>query len=314
MTELKQAYETLGLQENASKADVEKRYDILLRQDRARQSRKDAEESGEARRSFDEINRAYRLILQYEDRKAIASINEEKYGKYRKYAGQAEKLDHAISYYKWHALGVIAAVALIIYGINAYQDHRAEQARLAALPPIDLEASFIGQFYLPAEGAGTEELELAMVGQIPEWKRVEADVLPINMSNANQMDIAMQQKIVVQLATEQPDVYILDADTFEWIARNGVLRNLDAEAEGRFSEWLTEGAAMKAPERTDDIGEQEDAEETAVPEHVYGINVGSSPLAKALPLSMKDMIIGIRVDAAHPDNALLLIERYLLAE
>lgn len=312
--ERKRAYETLGLQEDASKEEVEKRYDLLLRQDRARKIRNDKEDGIQDHPDFGEINRAYRLILQYEVQKTVTSINQEKYGKYKKYAGQAEKLDHFFSYYRWHLIGTIAVVAMIIYSIMTYVDYREEQARLAALPPLDLKATFIGQFYAQSGSSnGIETVEQAIAGQMPNWKRVEADLLTLNMSPGSQTDIAMQQKAIVQLASERPDVYIMDADTFKWIAQNGVLINLDAEAEGRFADLLPEGAAVKAPIRSDELSLDEDEPPADLPEHVYGIDISSSPLAEQLPLAMKEMIVGIRADTERPDKALQLIEHYLLA-
>ncbi|MCI3918704.1 hypothetical protein MO973_00395 [Paenibacillus sp. TRM 82003] len=297
--EVKLAYAKLGLPEGASREDVEKRYDILLRRSKSNRS-------GEGD-DFGEINRAYKTIAAYEDRKTVNSITEQQYGKYKRYAKQAEKVDHFVSYYKWHVVGVIAAIGLLIYGITAFIDHREEQARLAALPPVDLEASFLGLFYLPEDQRTTDALEAAMLEPFPEWNRVEASVQSFNLERPDQMDLAMQQKIVVQMATENPDIYVMDNATFEWIARNRVLLELEDAVEGRLKALLPEGAARKAVVQLDAL------DENTTEEHVYGIDLGASPLAESLPLAMRDMIIGIRVDAEHPENALLFIERYLQA-
>jgi hypothetical protein len=311
MNDLKQAYDTLGLPENATREEVEKRYEILLRRERQREIRK--EDGGTL--DFREVNRAYRFIIDHENEHAINTINEQEYGRYKGYAKQAEKLDHFFSYYKWRLFAGIAAVALIIYGIIAYVDHRAEQSRLAAMPPTNLEASFLGRFYLPSGANRTEELEAAILEQFPEWQRVEADILGYNMASQDSMDYAMLQKVTVQLATERPDVYILDSDSYQWIARNGVLVNLDNVVEGRFRDLLPEGAAVRAfvPDRDDLRGNVDPEAPVSGEEHVFGIDIGRSPLAEKLPLHMQEMIVGIRLDAKHPENALLLIERYLEA-
>jgi hypothetical protein len=311
MNDLKQAYETLGLPENATREEVEKRYEILLRRARQQEIRK--EDGGTL--DFSEVNRAYRFIVDYKNKQAVNTINEQQYGKFKGYAKQAEKLDHFFSYYKWHLLAGIATVALIIYGIVAYVDHREEQARLAALPPVDLEAMFLGRFYFQGGADRTDELEAAMLKQFPEWKRVEADVLAYNMASQDSMDYAMLQKVTVLLATERPDVYILDSDSYQWIARNGVLVNLDDVVEGRFKDLLPEGAAVRAfvPDRDELAGNADPEAPVSGEEHVFGIDIGKSPLAKKLPLHMQEMIVGIRIDAKNPENALLLIERYLEA-
>lgn len=303
--DLKRAYEILGLPENASRDEVEKRYELLLRRQRAKKEINELE-------AFSEINRAYRFIVEYEHQQHVEAMNQEKYGKYKKYGPYIAKLDHFFSYYKWHLIGAIAVVALMIYSINSYIENREEQARLAALPPADLEMSFIGQFVLPQD-QDIEALEQKILEQFPEWQRVEADVQTLNMDPQVPVDIAMQQKVIILLATESPDVYVLDRYTFEWIAKNGVLLPLEEEANGRLAPLLPEDAAMTAPDREEimELAEGESLE--GLPEYIYGINIASSPLAEELPLSMRDMVIGIRADTDQYDNAILLIERYLEA-
>jgi len=300
-TEMKQqAYEKLGLNGDATRDEVEKRYELLLRRERQKQQRGETSD-------LEEITRAYKLIVEWEHREAVGEIAKQQYGKYKRYAGQAERVDHFFSYYKWHLLGVIAAVALLIYGIFAYAEHREEQARLAALPPADLEASFLGRFYLPSEDGATERLEEAIIAQMPGWQRVEADVLSFNMAEQGMTDAAMLQKVVVMLATESPDVYVMDEDTFEWIARNGVLRPLDAEAAGRWKDLLPEGAAMKAAEAETDPSAPDGVK--LGEEHVYGVDLTGTALAEALPVGKERLIVGIRLDAENADKAIAMIER-----
>ena len=309
---VKRAYEILGLPENASREEVEKRYDLLLRQERQRQRRR---EEGDAAGGFDEINRAYRTIIEHEERKLSEAIAESQYGKYKRYSGLMQKLDHFFTYYKWHVIAGIAVVALIIYSVNLYQERQAEQRRLASLPPADLEAAFIGKFYL-ASDADTEALEQALAQQIPGWQRTIARVYPLNMSGNDPMDIAMQQRVVIEFATESPDVYIMDAETFEWIARNQVLSDLDAEVAGRLKELLPEGAAKRAfiPDRDaviDNPGKP--IEELPGEEHYYGIDISASPLLQDLPMRLSEMIVGIRPDTDKWEKAIAFITRHLEA-
>lgn len=308
--ELKQAYQKLGLPENSSREEVEKRYELLMRQERKRKRENpaDAEPSPE----FEEINRAYKLIMEHEKRKVVDSITGQQYGKYKRLAGPMQKLDYFFQYYKWHLVIGILIVAGIIYGVNTYLERQEEKARLAALPPADLEAVFVGQFFLPDQSTDTAPVEEAIVEQMPGWKRAVVRVHTLDMERQDMYDVAMQQKVIIELATEQPDVYITDSNTFYWLANNGVLRELDAEVQGRFKDLLPEGAAMRTAIVNHVPGEEE-AEPAEEEEHVYGINVGASPLAEELPIMMEDMIVGIRLDAKNTDNALDWIEQYLRA-
>jgi len=292
--DLRQAYERLGLPEDATREMVEKRYDMLLRQER-RRIRAGEGESPE----FAEITRAYRFIVEQEEKQAVSELTEQQYGKYKQFAGLAEKIDHFISYYKWHTLGAILLIALIIYGINAYIDHREEQARLAALPPMDVYGMLMGQFYNTNGSMETDELEAAMLGHFPDWKRVELELLSFSLEARSEFDIAMLQKALAMLATESPDIYILDKDTYPWLAHTGILMELDDLAAGRLAPLLPEGAAL----------EESGGEEAGV--HIYGIDLTASPLIGELPLIKDSFIAGIRRDTERLDNALHLIETYL---
>ena len=294
--DLKTAYERLGLPENASREMVEKRYDMYLRQERRRRR-----ETGDDRESpeFAEITRAYRFIVEQEEKQAVSELTEQQYGKYKKYAGLAEKIDHFITYYKWHTLGAILHVGLIIYGINAYIDYKEEQARLAALPPMDIYGMLMGQFYTEDMSMETDSLETAMLGHFPDWKRVELELLSFSLEPRSELDFAMLQKATAVLATEKPDIYILDAQTYEWLARSGVLLELDEYVAGRFASLIPENAARKVS----------GGEENGM--HVYGIDLARSPLIEALPIYKEQFIVGIRRDSERIDNALHLIETYL---
>ncbi|GJM80210.1 hypothetical protein HMSSN139_27060 [Paenibacillus sp. HMSSN-139] len=66
-------------------------------------------------------------------------------------------------------IGLIAVVA-IIFGTNAYLDHREEQKRLAALPPVDLSIMMVGNFMTDDQNGGVDALEQAMTAQIPRFQ------------------------------------------------------------------------------------------------------------------------------------------------
>lgn len=306
--ELDLAYATLGLDNTASKEDVEKKYELLLRRERARKQQA-GENDANGDSEFEAVHRAYRYILQYEERKDVETIQAETYGKYKRYAGLAAKLDHFFSYYRWHLVGAIAAVLLVIYGITSYIDHREEQARLAALPPSDLELMLIGRFYPPSSDSPLDAVEAAIVASQPGWQRVEAELLTLDMSEQGMADVAMQQKAMVMLATERPDVYVLDRDTFQWISRSGALEPLDADVAGRLAGIVPESAWVKAPEPTDEPLAEDAAPAADAPEHVYGIDIGETALGDSLPLVFDDLIVGIRVEAERRENALQWIER-----
>ena len=184
---------------------------------------------------------------------------------------------------------------------HSYIEHREEQARLAALPPMDIYGMMLGQFYTEDLDMETDAIETAMLGHFPDWQRVELELLSFSLEPRSELDFAMLQKATALLATEKPDIYILDSQTYPWLAQSGILLELDAYVAGRFASLLPEDAAPKAS------GGEEYGE------HVYGIDLTSSPLIGELPVYKERFIVGIRRDSVRIDNALHLIETYLKA-
>lgn len=300
MDKLKQAYEQMGLPENASKEDVEKRYSILARQARTRKQRQGSSAPESNDDSFAAVTEAYRLILDLDNQKSVEQINEREYGKYKKYAGTAEKTDHFFRYYKFHLLGGILAVVLIIVGIQTYLNYQAEQERLANLPPVDLSVMFIGDF-IQKDSDELEILEEALLVHNPEWKRTSVSMTFLPSQTRNE-DFMHKQKAVITLMTEKPDAYIMDRSTFAWLSDQGLLRNLDEEAKLGFQSELPPNAAVKG----------KSSEDTA--EHIYGIDLTSSPAVQKLPLKLKEFIFGIRAGGSNDDKALQFIANYLKSE
>lgn len=300
MDELKEAFRTLGLPENATREEVEKKYDTLLRRSRAK------ERSGEGNdEQFAEVTKAYRYILAYEDRQAAEEFNKANYGKYKGMAGTAEKVDHFWRYYKFHVFGGIILLALIIYGINAYMDHRAEQERLAKLPPVDVSMMLLGNYYTSDMSSDTEPVEESLLAKFPGWNRFEVLLNYLPLETTNEMDMASQQKAVVLLATEHPDIYVMDKMAFDWLAPQDILLNLDDLAEGDWKPLLENGSGSALKKATTDNPE----------EHVLGIDVSHSKLAEGLPLISQsqptELIIGIRLDSPNVEKAKQFIQGFL---
>ena len=167
----------------------------------------------------------------------------------------------------------------------------------------------MGVFYLQDENDSTEPLEAAILETMPGWQRVEADYLTLRWNTQDMVDIAAQQKAFVLLATEKPDVYVTDTDTFHWLARSGAFLPLD-EYVAAWGDAVPDGAARRAAIAENVPGE---LEPKMGEERVYGIDISGSPLTEGWPLYYNELIVGIRADSDRVDEALELIHRYLAA-
>ncbi|WP_018750798.1 hypothetical protein [Paenibacillus sanguinis] len=292
--ELKQAYKLLGLPENASREEVERVADVLLRQSRSRNI--SAQDKAQNERKLE----AYKLIVQAEKQGKIAEMSRERFRKWGKLAGPAEKMDDFFRLYKHYVIIGLVVIAALIYGTTAYLDHREEQKRLAALPPIDLSILMIGNYMADEAAGGTPALEQAMTAQIPEFQRLELELVYLPLQGeAGSADIAYQQKAMAVVATSSPDIYITDKASFDWLGGGGAFYNLDEDAAGELQPLLTEDNMVKA------ISEDDGAE------HLYGIDISDSTLLDELPLSGSEVIVSLRADIQNKDKALHMIKKYL---
>ncbi|QHT62583.1 J domain-containing protein [Paenibacillus lycopersici] len=302
MDELKKAYELLGLPEGASKEDVEKRYFLLIRRERASRQRDESEQPGEQAAGLEGINKAYKTILEYEEKQTMEQFNAAAYGKYKGMAGSAQKVDHFFSYYKFHVLGAIALILIIIFSTKGYIDHRHKMAELAKLPPIDVSVSFFGEYY-SKDGTypvtDMKPLEADFLSQFPQWERVQTFFTYVPSTMQSEQDSALMQKSIIDLMMNKADVYILDKANFAKLAMDGSLLPLDGENAAKLGAGLKPALEYKAT--TEDVPE----------EHVYGVDISASPLLKAIPVVGKEYIAGVRVNAGRPDNALAFIAKYL---
>lgn len=289
MDDLKKAYQQLGLPENASREEVEQAFDRVLRKSRSRKGA-DAADS-----EYERSLRAYKLITGYEDQRKLEQMSQERYAKWGKFAGKAEQVDDFFRIYRTHVIVGIIALVVLIFGINAFVDYRAEQKRIAALPPLDLSILFIGNFAANDPTNEEEALEQAILKQFPEWNRVDLQITYV----PEQGEMVYRQKAMAIIATEKPDLYIIDRPTFDWISGGGGFKNLQEESEGLLSALLPDHAALRAQ-----------AEEDPEPQ-VYAIDLTSSELADQLPLLKKDMIAAVGWNEERYDNVILFIKRYL---
>ncbi|WP_106766516.1 J domain-containing protein [Paenibacillus faecalis] len=301
MNQMKEAYEKLGLPETATNEELDDRYTLLMRQARSEQ-RRNPDKADEVEQRFAEITQAYNYILDEEKRRELEEEKGKKYGKYKGMAGTVEKTEHFFRYYKYHVLGGLALLGILIYAIFSFVNHRQEQAELAKLPPVDLSVMFLGSFMTPNADQNYEPIEEAILAQFPEWKRVQVNVTyvpPIDSNSPN--DVALLQKALLMVATERPDLYIMDRAAFDWVGHQGIVRSLERELEGELKSLVTPDKMIKTKLEEDTT------------EKVYAIDITDSPLAEELPIVKKEMIAGIRGESGNEAKALEFIKTYLEA-
>ena len=294
MENLKQAYETLGLSENASREDVEKTFELVLRRSKGK--------TGEEATIFDQQLKAYKFIINYKEQAEIEKMSAERYRKYGKYADQAEKTSNFFRLHKTKVFVSIISVVVVIVALTSYLNHREEQKRLAALPPVDLSLLYIGNFMVDDKNGGEEAYEKALLQQFPQFKRFELSfnyMPPANKDGLTGDALAYQQKGFTVIATERPDIYVTDQTTFEWVGKMGAFKSLDEEVAGRWKSLVNEKTALKL------INEEDQNE------HIYGIDVSDNPLFNELPLYKDKAILTIRDGSSNIEKSVQFVEHFL---
>lgn len=243
--DLRKAYEILDLPENSSMEEVDQRFDLLLRRMKGKRSE-------EGMGGSENINEAYRIIKESARQAAIDQYNEARFGSNPQKKARREKIEHFWSYYRWHVVGSIIVIIIAVMVIQGV----IERQKLAALPPPDLEIMLYGDYFNADEGS----LERAILQKYPDWQRIKVIVNFLPNGSFGGQEMAYVQKSFAILATEHPDVYILDSSTFQKMVEQSALANLD-DLKGKTPTELSTDKML--------IGTQPEDSEP----HLYGIDI-----------------------------------------
>jgi hypothetical protein len=260
--EIKKAYEIMELPENSSKEELEKRFDILVRRMRGKTSDKDIDDS-------EIIIKAYKTIKEFQRQGEVDRYNEVRFGTNIRKKERSEKIELFWNHHRWKVIASIIAIAVIIMVFNIVIDN----IKLANLPKPALEVMMYGDYY----GANDQDLEKAILTKYADWKRIKAIINYLPGQSSSATDPAYVQKSFVILATEHPDIYILDKSTFKTMLTQNALSNLDS--------WKSELSAGHSAGQLI-TGTQANDSET----HLYGVDISDDPLWKTIGLPQNEKI------------------------
>jgi hypothetical protein len=275
MVQMKDAHKILGLKEGASKNEIERRYTVLFKKFKSGGM-------ADSEYSFDEITRAYNLLMGYEQ-----EINEEdiqlRPNRIFKLLGINEKkANNFLHYYKFHILIGIVIVIVLVSTIRS----------CIMKPPIDLNMAFIGEFYY----SDTENIENKIRERIPDIRGISIDSAILSDNMDGEQEYAMQMKVMVLLAAADVDIYILDRSNFEKFAKQGAFAPLDNIVN------------VDKDKNSDFILKVEEDIEEEPEEHLYGINAGESKFFEETDIYGEEKIISLGIKAKNHEYAVLLIK------
>jgi hypothetical protein len=207
----KTALEILDLQEGATPEEITRRVNILYKKFRSI-------EKDEKGHTIGEVEEAYKLLcgITYRDKKAEA---ERKYRQehpnplFKLLKVDEEKARNAIYYYKWPVIIGIAVLALVLSFVLSIINKVDPQIRILITGEVYLGDSKLMEERLKQEIPGLTEMQIQNV-YLADYSDV-------------QMQQAMQTKFFLEVSDGRNDIFIVDQETYELLAKQGVFKELE---------------------------------------------------------------------------------------
>jgi len=209
------AFEILGLKENTNREEIEKRYGMILKKYHLEE--KDANQKKSV--NIDDVNEAYR-ILTVDNFKENDEKLQTTYQKilFRVCAGlkiDGKKVENAIHYYKFTALGIIFAITMAVIIV----------VTIATNVNPDLRLVYIGNY----SGKVSEIVVQKIEKSVPEVKKASVRNIPLTL-NPKGMDTSENinnRKVLTLIRAQDIDIVIMDMKSFLHFQKMGAFASLD---------------------------------------------------------------------------------------
>lgn len=250
----KTALEILDLQEGATPEEITKRVNVLYK----KFQRLEKDEKGH---TLHEVEEAYKFLngITYRD---IKAEEERKYRQehpnplFKLLRVDEEKARNAIYYYKWPVLIGIAVLALVLSFVLTIVNKKEPQIRILVTGEV-----FLGD---------TAPMEERITKEIPEITEIQLQNIYLVDYADNQMQYAMQTKFFLEVSDGRNDIFILDYENYEYLAKQGVFKDFGQYIE----EW---GIPQDIVDASQDLRVAKDLDDGNTYEPaLYGLDVTNS--------------------------------------
>jgi hypothetical protein len=327
-----EARSILGVSKDASRSEIEKKYDILFKKYRIEINRHKEEQEEKEKASednaevmstgtdtaavsaeqleaeFARITEAYNVLMGYDFKP-----KEETPGKasplFKMVGVDEKKAKNFFYYYKFYILAAILVIAIIVFSVRGCVNR---------VDP-DFNAAFIGRigFY-----DATEALSDSVKENIPIIKEPAFDGAYIDETINGDQLYAMEMKVAVLFGAADIDVFILDRAYYDRFAKQGVFQSLDDIAPKLGVDITENQDLIVAVERDPDDVDGTEGDETdggsaaggtdaAEEPHLYGIDVTDSTVLKEAGVIADDMVAAIFLGTDQQEKAEAFL-RFLL--
>lgn len=314
----KEARKILGLNKEASKDEIERRFSILLKKHKLASAPKDDEQQedeivqpqvqaqtdtaekdktyNDEDYSFEQVVQAYNVLMGYEVK--VKEAPPSKAAPLLEKAGIDEKkARNFFYYYKYYILGAIAVIIALVFIVKGCVNR---------VDP-DFSTAFIGDISFTDSDVLKEEIQK----NVPEIVEPGIDSAYISDNAQGEQEYAYQMKAVVLTVAADVDLYVTDKENYEKYAKQGLFLSLD-EIAPKLGVDINDCGDYILSIENNDVTEEEDGEATEdkpeEPAHLYGIDVSDSKILKDSGFIAEEMIASIRINGEQIDKAIKVLE------
>ncbi|MDP4182514.1 MAG: DnaJ domain-containing protein [Bacillota bacterium] len=284
MADVKDPYSILGIKPGASKDDIIKRYDLLLKKYKVNKNGKAA---GNEQINIEDIEQAYNMLMGYDfeslaDGKLSEDANKPPNPILKKMNVDQKKLSNFIFYYKIPiiiGLFAVLGIFLVLKSIFGY------------VKP-DLKIELVGMY----SDSNLDKLEERIKDNISGVKKVNIDPIIFWDKKNPAMESSMEIKFATLSGTGDIDLYLLDKERFDKLLkmsnRVGILDDI----------------AKKYEDQKMNLKVYRSKLEDQTTEHIYGINISDSSFIKGTALEGSDVILCFGNNEADKENRMKLVD------
>lgn len=282
------ACQVLGVNKDASKEEIRKKYYVLSK-------RYDAQKQNPGTK-IDELTDIGKVIEAYNSLMGYDTLSPEEEAIlrrspnpiYKKLGVDEKKVNNFFYYYKNKLIiGVLILITL-------FSMIRGCVTRVVP----DLYISLVGNLYI--SDTEIEKMTQKIKSAFPDIKEINVDNMFISNGNPTEQDIAIQQKAMLVLTVGETDIIIMDTANYERYSSQGAFLSLDEYKES----WKIDTEKNK-----DNIIKLADLDE----KHLYGIDILDSPFFEDIELLGKQRIAAIKFNAKNKEKAVKVLE-YLIKQ
>lgn len=284
MNDLKKAYEIMGLEEEANKDEISKKYSVMLKKFTIAKKEGNNKVNGV---TFEEVTQAYNYLMGYSDFKP--DLETQKLEKlkensiYKKLNIDPEKVSNFFHYHKLHIIiGIIGVIML--YSIISSMVTNKE---------ADINIGVVGDIYVTEQ----QLLQEMITERFPDMEEIVIMSMNVGKDAKSEMDFAVQQKIMVEMAVGELDLCLMDKWNYVRFAKIGAFHKLDS---------LAEELEIDMEENKDYIVKADGKD--GITKGLFGVNVSNSEILKEAEVEGDEIIATVRILSENYDESIKILK------